>query len=242
MSNIPTRESIASDAFGIVSRQHELQAQDNPITSRHLRTAMNSLIDFYLKPTPIAEKIPYQYKIENQVEYTTNASVISEALDKIYPVISDMNLKMYPLEKHKTPLFLPNQSEPINIPTPNVEKKSIFPSLRKPQPEKANPDDPYQSIIVLRKNTMKIIDNWDLVTRWQSGGTEMDEDFTRVAYDKYLSTHRSIFRDEIVPNLLRVYSQGINIVLMKEKELASSYGNNMMKEMFQTRNDMPQQS
>jgi hypothetical protein len=237
----PTRESIASEMSEIIRFQHDMSGASKPITETDVKSAIVGLSEFYLKPTSISENIPYQYKLENQNEFELYQVIISTALDKIEPVISDMKERLFRLEKNQTPLIMPNQNQgqPINIPT-NVEpeKKSISSLFSgKPKPAPINPNDPYQSSLDLQKKTMKIIEYWDLVVEWQSEGVEMFEDFNRSSYDNYLSTHRVIFRKEVVPNLLRVYSQGLNIILMKEKEMAMAYGGSMMKEMFQTRND-----
>jgi hypothetical protein len=96
----------------------------------------------------------------------------------------------------------------------------------------------------LQKRIAELIDAWELVVEWQSGGVEFvssdgDNDLSRFGFDNYLSNHRQIFRFGVVPNLLRVYSQGLNLLLLQEKKLAVQYGNIQMREMFQTRNDMP---
>ena len=239
----PTRESIASDMSEIIRFQHDISGASKPITEADLKSAITNLAGFFLKPTNGSEQIPYQYKLENQSEFEQYQVIISTALDKIEPVISDMKERLFRLEKNQTPLILPNQQqgETINIPTnPEPEKKglaSLFSGKSKPAP--INPNDPYQSTIDLQKKTMKIIEYWELVVEWQSEGVEMFEDFNRISYDNYLSTHRIIFRKDVVPNLLRVYSQGLNIILMKEKEMSMAYGSSMMKEIFQTRNDFP---
>lgn len=239
----PSRESIASEMSEIIRFQHDMQGASKPVTEADLKSAITKLADFFLKPTEANDPIPYQYKVENQNEFEQYQVVISTALDKIEPVISDMKERLFRLEKNQTPLILPNQqqSEPINIPTnPEPQKKGLSSLFSgKPKPAPINPNDPYQSTIDLQKKTMKIIEYWELVVEWQSEGVELNEDFNRISYDNYLSTHRVIFRKEVVPNLLRVYSQGLNIILMKEKEMSMTYGSSMMKEIFQTRNDFP---
>ncbi len=239
----PSRESIASEMSEIIRFQHDMQGASKPVTEADLKSAITKLADFFLKPTEPNDPIPYQYKVENQNEFEQYQVVISTALDKIEPVISDMKERLFRLEKNQTPLILPNQqqSEPINIPTnPEPQKKGLSSLFSgKPKPAPINPNDPYQSTIDLQKKTMKIIEYWELVVEWQSEGVELNEDFNRISYDNYLSTHRVIFRKEVVPNLLRVYSQGLNIILMKEKEMSMTYGSSMMKEIFQTRNDFP---
>ena len=239
----PSRESIASEMSEIIRFQHDMQGASKPVTEADLKSAITKLADFFLKPTELNDPIPYQYKVENQNEFEQYQVVISTALDKIEPVISDMKERLFRLEKNQTPLILPNQqqSEPINIPTnPEPQKKGLSSLFSgKPKPAPINPNDPYQSTIDLQKKTMKIIEYWELVVEWQSEGVELNEDFNRISYDNYLSTHRVIFRKEVVPNLLRVYSQGLNIILMKEKEMSMTYGSSMMKEIFQTRNDFP---
>jgi len=245
MSEQPTRESIAYDMSEIIRREHDIHGTKQ-ITFDSLNNSLIAMVEFFTKPTDPKETVPYQYKMENQAIFEKNQIIISSALHQVDSVLTEMKTKMYQLEKNQHQVIIPNMPEPIPVATPEVkEKKSILPSFSKSVTPKLNPNDPYQSSITLQKKTMDLIEMWDLVVEWQSEGVEFnsdpnDADFTRISYDTYLSNHRTIFRHEIEPNLMREYSQGLQIILMREKELATQYGSSMMKEIFSTRNDFPQ--
>lgn len=245
MSENPTRESIAHEMSEIIRIEHDIHGT-RQITFDGLNNALIAMTKFFLEPTDSSETIPYQYKLENQSIFETNQIIISSSLHQVDSVLTEMKTKMYQLEKNQHQVIMPNMPEPIPVATPEAkEKKSILPSFSKPSMPRPNPNDPYQSSLTLQKKTLDLIEMWDLVVEWQSEGVEFnsdpnDQDFTRISYDNYLSNHRTIFRHEIEPNLMRVYSQGLQIILMKEKEMATSYGSAMMKEIFSTRNDFPQ--
>lgn len=237
----PSREQIAHDMSEIIRREHDIHGTSQT-TSDGLNKALSRMSAFVLMSTPADEKIPYQYKLENQSLFEVNQVIISSALDKVDTVLNDLKTKMYQLEKNQRQIMMPNMSEPVPVQSPSEpkEKKSVFPSFRTPKPIPPNPNDPFQSSLEQQRKTLKLIDDWNLFVEWQSEGVEYWEDFSRIAYDDYLSTHRTMFRKDVEPNLMRIYSQGLNLVLMQEKVLATQYGGAMMKEIYTTRNDFPQ--
>ena len=241
----PTRESIASEMSEILRYYHDAYGL-KPVTESSLRSAIQGLSTFYLKQTDLSESIPYQYKLEHQEEFEGHHVIISSALDMVEPVVSDIKAKNFPLENNHQPVMMPSMQEPLMMPRQQeIQQKkrfSLFP--QKPVRTVVNPNDPYQSSIATQKRILDLIDSWELVVEWQSGGVEFvnpngDHDLNRAGFDQYLSNHRQIFKKDVEPNLLRVYSQGLKLLLKSEKTMASQFGNNMMKEIFQTRNDMP---
>ncbi len=240
MSEPVTRESIAGEMSEIATQEHSIHGSKQ-VTINSVNNALLGMSKFFLVRTEPNEPIPYQYKIENQAEFEKNQIVISSALDKVEPVVSDINEKSYRLEKNQQQIILPNMPEPVAISTPETkEKKSILPSFKKPVIPKPDPHAPYQSMIELRDDTLALIADWQLVVEWQSEGVEYFDDFSRDAYDDYLSTHRVMFRKDVEPILMRVYSQGLRIILTKEKEMAKEIASSQLKEAFQTRMDFPQ--
>lgn len=237
----PSREQIASDALEIIRREHDIHGTKQ-ITFDGLNTALMNMTKFFLEPTPFDEQIPYQYQVKNQSIFEKSQVIISSALHQVDSVLADMKTKMFQLEKNQQQqVIMPMSNMPQQylppLQTPETkEKKSILPSFGKPKNLKPDPNNPYQSSLVLQKKTLDLIENWELVVEWQAEGVEYFEDFDKIAYENYLSTHRVMFRKEVEPNLLRVYSQGLAIVLMKEKELAGIFGSAIMKEIQSDRN------
>jgi len=240
-----TRETISHDMSQIATEEHALHSA-GLITITTLNNAIIGMSKFFLEETDPSEKIPYQYQKKNQSEFEKYHVIISACTDKIEPVISDMNEKSFRLEKNQQQAII--QSAPqmpfpttMNMPQPEQKEKKGFsnPFAGKPKKPPLNPDDPYQSLLKIRKQIYRMLEMWDLVVEWQAEGVEFDEDFDRIAFDNYLSNHRVIFRHEVEPNLLRIYSQGVRLILMKEKEMATLIATSMQKESFQTRQDMP---
>lgn len=238
----PTRESITYDMSEILRREHDIHGTSQ-ITFNSLNNAVIAMTKFFLEPTDIDEVIPYQYQKKNQQIFETNQVIISSSLHQVDSVLTEMKTKMYQLEKNQHQVIIPQMTEPIPMASPELkEKKSFLPSFSKTKPMRLNPNDPYQSSIELQKKTIALIDAWDLVVEWQSEGVEFnsdpnDCDFDRIAFENYLSTHRVMFRKDVEPNLMRVYYQGVQLILMREKELSLTLASGQMKEMFQTRND-----
>lgn len=238
-----TRETIANDMATIATEEHAIHSA-GVVTITSLNNAIIGMSKFFLEYTKPDEPIPYQYQRKNQAVFEKHHVIISACTDKIEPVVSDMKEKMWALEKNQQQVIVqqPMMNMPYPMPPPpeQKEKKGISnPFSGKPKKPSLNPNDPYQSSLEQIKKTLRVLDMWDLVVEWQSEGTEFDEDFTRIAFDNYLSNHRVIFRHEVEPNILRVYSQGLRLILMKEKEMATAISTSQLKEAFQTRMDMP---
>ena len=114
----PSREAIASEMSEVIKREHDIHgAGEHQITYDTLNKALTSLTNFYMQPTGIDEKVPYQYKKENQALFESNQLIISSALDKVDPVLFDMKIKLYQLEKNQHQVNLhrgpPNQALPL---------------------------------------------------------------------------------------------------------------------------------
>lgn len=250
MSENPTREGIAQDAMDIIRYTHDTLSTVKPITEATLEQAIRGMTRFFQIQTPKEEKIPYQYLSENQDDFEKYQVVISSATDKVAPVIADMNERMFRLEKNQPVQQIPlssiqAMSQP-QVQAPQEEKQksklSLFPS--KPTKPEANPTDPFQSWVTLRKKIIDLIPSWQLVVEWQSGGMAFfdedgDHDLDRYGYNAYLSNHAQIWNKDVKSILQMVYSAGLNIILLKEKELSVTLGTSMMKEAFQTRMDFP---
>lgn len=242
MSENPTRESITAEMSEILRYSHD--SLGKVTTEKELHTALKNLELFYFKKS--SDRYPYQYKDENQAEYMENSIIISTALDKVAPVLSNIKETMFRLEKNQqtvmNPIIPEIQSLP-NQPQPTDKKKSILDVFSRNKPPPPNPNNPYQSTIDTQRELLKLISDWKLFNEWQVSGTEfeIDEDMDEFGMRDYLSDHRFILRKEISPVLVRVYSEGLQLLLGQEKFFALQLGLGQMKEMFQTRNDFQPQ-
>ena len=97
MSENPTRESITAEMSEILRYSHD--SVGKVTTETELHSALKNLELFYFKTSD--DDMPYQYKDENQPEFIQNSIVISTALDKVQPVLSDIKERMFRLEKNQ---------------------------------------------------------------------------------------------------------------------------------------------
>jgi len=87
----------------------------------------------------------------------------------------------------------------------------------------------------LHKESHNLIKSWEMVVEWQSEIMNNIDKFDRVSFDDYLTTHIILFRKDVEPNLMRVYSWGLQEILQKEKELALQFTLEQTKEMVDLR-------
>lgn len=247
--NIPkaTRESIAQEALDVVKQYSDILA-DSLVTEDNLHQSMKDLIKFYFtKDKPETWK-PYPYQEKNQEIYEDYIAVITSATDTVEPVISDMKERMFRLERNQ-PDYKDNnfsmQMQQTAPPPPQIqmagteEKKPSFMERHFTGVKKkkiVNKTDPYQLALELIKNTEKVIDDTHLTIQWHNTATEFEEDeFDFAGYRSFLSMHRNIWRSNVEPQLYRIYSSGLKLILNKEKEFASAVLSSTLKEMSQDR-------
>ena len=238
----PSREYNQKRLVDIVRIGHDTLDKEH----EKLQEAILGIYRFQAIPSPQESKKVYQYEIENQDEYDKNEVLITSALGTFEPVVNDSKEKLFRLEMSiptSTSFEIPTPQKPIEEKTQEKDTKSIFDKL-KGSPKKSRiitPDDPYQDGLRFLRNTMKKMERFERFQEYQSYGIDLALNASFSTMKQYLRFHRTRFKFEIAPHILRVHRQYIEIIKEREKMGAIAMGRKMDEEIFQTRNDFMQQ-
>lgn len=232
----PTREQIQYDLTEVLRFSYDSGKKDE----RELQNALTDIIGFMLKETRESEKIPYQYRVENQQEFHKNALTVSKALSQVDPVLSNLKKEMYLLEKGTQVVSQPAETNQPQQVMQKPEEKKPFINLSLGKKKKPAPSLPYQSSLKMQNNLEKLIYNWNLFMEYQTFGVDLVGEQDKEGMTEYLTYHRNFFCYGIAPEIMRVFKQGLEISLGKEKIGALQALTAQMKESFQTRNDFQQ--
>lgn len=236
MSENPTREKIQSDLAEVLRISYETQKKQES----ELKIAVNKIIEFFFKPPKKDTKIPYQYLEENQKEFYDSANTISIALSQVEPVLSDMKTRMFNLEKGNQVIDQPTSPDTPTIIAQNPPEKRPLISNPFHKTKKPAPTNPYQSTIDIQRRTINVIYDWELTIEYQAFGVDLVKELELEGIQNYLTYHRNKYCWDIAPNILRIFKQGLELQLDKEKQYALQSLTAQMKESFQVRNDFVQ--
>ena len=239
----PSREYNQKRMVDIIRIGHDTLDKEHIV----LQNAILAIYRFQAIPSPPESKKVYQYEIENQDEYDKNEVLITSALGIFEPVVNDSKEKLFKLE-----LGVP-QSVGYDLPTPqkpipqteqsNIkDTRSIFEKLKGSPKQKRiiTPDDPYQDGLEFLRDTMGKMVRFERFQEYQSYGIDLALISNFYTMKNYLRIHRTRFKFDIAPHILRVHRQYIEIIKEREKMGAIAMSRKMDEEIFQTRNDFPQ--
>lgn len=210
-----------------------------------LQNAILGIINFQLIPSDEKSGKVYQYMIENQEEYNKYEIIISSALSSFEPVINDSKNNLFKLEMQiptDTSFDMPPPTQPIKEKGNQPETKdtrSIFEKI-KGSPKKTRivtPDDPYQDGLPFLRETKLKMDRLHRFIEYQAYGIDLAMNAPYLTMLSYLRFHRTRFRFDMAPTILRVHKQWIELVKSNEKIGAIQIASAMDKELFRTRND-----
>jgi hypothetical protein len=137
---------------------------------------------------------------------------------------------------------MPKPQAPVVAP----EKKKDEPDTRsllqkiKGTPEKSRvitPDDPYQDGLKYLRGIMAKMDRFERFVEYQAYGVDLALRASYTMMQQYLQFHRTRFKFDIAPTILKVHRQYIEIIKEREKLGAIQVGKKLDEEIFQTRND-----
>jgi len=217
-----------------------------------LQEAVLAIYKFQAIPSEPESKKVYQYEIENQEQYDKNEVIITSALGVFEPVVNYSKEKLFKLEM-QIPTSIefnpPQPQKPIEEKPESKESKqkdtrSIFEKLKgSPQKNRViTPDDPYQDGLEYLRGIMGKMDRFERFQEYQSYGIDLALTASFEMMKNYLRIHRTRFRFEIAPHIIKTHRQYIEIIKEKEKIGAIQMGRKMDEEIFQTRNDFVQKS
>jgi len=239
----PSREYNQKRMVDIVRIGHDTLDKEH----EKLQEAVLGIYKFQAIPTPPESKKVYQYEIENQEEYDKNEVTITSALGVFEPVVNYSKEKLFKLEM-QIPTSIEFSPPQPQKPVEEKEKenvkdtRSIFEKL-KGSPKKnrvITPDDPYQDGLQYLRDIMGKMDRFERFQEYQSYGIDLALTANFDMMKNYLRFHRTRFRFEIAPHIVKTHRQYIEIIKEKEKIGAIQMGRKMDEEIFQTRNDFMQ--
>jgi len=236
----PSREQNQKRLVDIVRVGHDTLDKEHA----KLQDAILAIYKFQAIPTESQSKKVYQYELENQDEYDKNEIIITSALGTFEPVVNDSKAKLFKLEM-SVPSDVGYDMPPPKKPIEEKEKKdsrSFIDKLKGTKPKRViTPDDPYQDGLDFLRETMGKIPRFERFQEYQSYGIDLAIDSSFKTMDNYLKFHRTRFKFEIAPTIVRVHRQYIEIIKEREKMGAIAMGRKLDEELYATRNDWMQQ-
>jgi len=236
----PSREYNQKRLVDIVRIGHDTLDKEH----ERLQEAILGVYRFQAIPSdPKGGKI-YQYQIENQEQYDKHEVIITSALGTFEPVVNESKKTLFSLEMN-IPQNVDYDMPPPKPITPTKEKpeepdnRSFFDKLKgtKKPTRIITEDDPYQEGLAFLKDTMGKMKRFERFQEYQSYGIDLAIKSSFATMMMYLRFHRTRFKFEIAPHILRVHRQYIEIIKEREKFGAIKMGSKLDEEIFQTRND-----
>jgi len=241
----PSREYNQKRMVDIVRIGHDTLDKEH----KALQDAILGIYKFQSIPSEPESKKVYQYEIENQDEYDKNEVVITSALGIFEPVVNYSKEKLFKLEIGIPTTISPTPpppQKPLEEKKENniKDKRSIFEKIKgtPSQKRQITPDDPYQDGLKYLRGIMGKIERFERFQEYQSYGIDLALTASFDMMKMYLRIHRTRFKFEIAPHILKTHRQYIEIIKEREKEGAIKMGRKMDEEIFQTRNDFLQKS
>jgi len=239
-----TREINQKKLIDIIRIGHDTLEKEH----QKLQDAVTAIIEFQLIPSEKEIKKVYQYEPENQHQYTKHEMTIASALSTFEPVINDSKNTLFTLEMqipHDTSYDMPPPAQPIQTEgkSEGNENRSIWDKIRN-TPKRTRiitEDDPYQDAIPFMRKTMSKMDRLLIFMEYQAYGINHSLTRSFPYMTSYLQIHRTRFRFDMAPEIIRVHKQWIEIIKAKEKMGAISFAMKLDDEIFKTRNDWMQQ-
>lgn len=238
----PSREQNQKRLVDIMRIGHDSLDREHT----KLQEAILGLYKFQAIPSDQKTNKVYQYQIENQSQFDMHEVIVTSALGTFEPVVNESKEKLFKLE-----MQIPSQS--FDMPKPQAplpeekknepDKRSLFEKI-KGTPEKTRlitPDDPYQDGLKYLREIMGKMDRFERFVEYQSYGVDLALRANFIMMQQYLQFHRTRFKFEIAPAILKVHRQFIEIIKEREKLGAIQVGKKLDEEIFQTRNDFMMQ-
>lgn len=238
----PSREYNQKRAIDIVRIGHDTLDKEH----ERLQEAILGVYNFQAIPSEPKSGKVYQYEIENQPQYDKHEVIITSALGTFEPVVNESKKTLFKLEMN-----IPTDVD-YDMPPPKPSKKdepqavdtrSFMDKLKgtsKPV-RTIIADDPYQEGLDFLKETMGKLQRFERFQEYQSYGIDLALKSSFETMMMYLRFHRTRFKFEIAPHIIRVHRQYIEIIKEREKFGAIKIASKLDDELFQTRLDWQKQ-
>jgi len=236
-----TREYNQKRAMDIIRIGHDTLDDEHKL----LQQAVLGIYRFQSIPSNKLDGKVYQYEIENQEEYNLYEIVLTTAIGLFEPVINHSKQMLFKLEMGIPTDYdfdMPQSTQKISNDAPDApDTRSIFQKIQgKPKRKRIiTKEDPYQHGLELIDDTMKKMGRFQRFQEYQAYGVDLALTAKFDTMMAYLQLHRTRFKFEIAPTIIRVHKQYIEMVKTTEKQGAIQMAMKINDELFATRNDFP---
>ncbi len=180
----------------------------------------------------------YQYQIENQEIYDTNEMTLISATACFLPVVNTYKQELWKSELQVGSEYDTEYKDTKTVPE-KEEKKSFKEMLGFDGKKKRVIDSnaPYQHAIPYLTDSLKKIERLDLFGEYQSYGIGLAKHTSFSGMIEYLDFHRTRFKFDIAPEIIRKHKQYVNMVLREERVGMINVASKIDAELYSSRND-----
>ncbi len=237
----PSRELAQKRLVDIIRIGHDT------LDKKHLKLeeAVLGIFDFQYIENNVKSGSVYQYRVENQHDYNRHEITVTSAMGTFEPVINESKKRLFQLEMQIPSGTSFDMPQPIQKPQDTgqdqIKDNRSFMDKLKGVPAKKRiitPDDPYQDGLKFLRDTMAKMPRFERFQEYQAYGVDLALRSNYYAMYSYLKFHRTRFRFEIAPTILRVHRQFVEMIKEKEKQGAIMMGSKIDDEIWSSRNDM----
>lgn len=233
----PSREQNQKRTIDIVRIGHDTLLEEH----RKVQEAVLGIYNFQSIPSNIETGKVFQYELENQQLYQAHEVILISATASFLPVINMNKEQLFKLEM-QVPTDYDIEYKDRPAPTPDQpqswKEKLGFGGKKK---RVISNTDPYQEGLPYLKEIMSKLERLERFTEMQSYGVDLAHHTSYKGMMNYLQFHRTRFKFDIAPAIIRLHKQYIDLVLKEEKIGAIKIASKLDDEIFKTRNDFMKQ-
>ena len=217
-----SKQTIYDNTLDIIRKGHDTGDRK----ADTLRTeGVEKLLEFFYKETDENAKIPYQYDVKNQSPfYHKPALRIADAMGYVIPTLSKIQSNLWitsrtnqmldtleseqqSIQQQRTAMLSAKQvAEDVHGKTGIIDR--LVGSLKQKPKTTFNINDPYNFWLKMYRVGIGIIDNWKLVSEYQSYAVRvLPTFFDREGFDEYMKYHIAKFEFEVAQDLLRTFRE-----------------------------------
>lgn len=235
MSQPPSRDASLKKMIDIVRIGHDTLLDEH----RALENAVLGIHNFQAIPSDIKSGKVFQYQIENQQMIQKYEVLLTSATASFHPVVNAYKNELFKLEMQIPTEYDIEYEKNVNVAKEDNEPKSLKEKLGLGGKKKRviGKDEPYQHGLPYLTESLTKIERLERFQEMQSFGVDLHDFTSYSGMMQYLSIHRTQFKFEIAPTILRMHKQYIDIVLREEKYGAIKIAGKLEDESFKTRLD-----
>jgi len=231
----PSRDHSQKRMVDIVRIGHDTLLTEHEL----LQKAVLGINNFQAVPSDPDADNPkvYQYQIENQEIYQQYEILLVSATATFLPVITQYKAELFKLE-----MQVPQTEYDIeyaDAQTKTEEPQTLRDKLGLGQKKKRviTKNDPYQHGLPYLTESLTKVERLERFGEMQNYGIDLADHVSYTGMINYLKMHRTRFKFEIAPTIIRMHRQYIDLVLKEEKVGAVRIVAKLDDEWYKTRLD-----